>query len=253
MLKKITVAYFSPTGGTRKAAIYLAQGLAEEVAELDLSCPKVTEYQFQSDDVVLFAAQVTGGRVPTYQMERIRACSGGGAMAVTAAVYGGRAYEDALLELNDCLAEQGFRVTASAALLAEHSIYHPAAAGRPDEDDRAQLRKFAEAILEKLEKDPDGAVTVPGDRPYREWSQLPVVPAVSEDCVRCGLCAAKCPTEAIPAEAPATTLPDKCILCMRCVAVCPQNARALPASVMAVMEQKLSPFKELRRENELFV
>ncbi len=253
MLKKITAVYFSPTGGTRKAALFLAQGMAEEVCELDLSFPKITEYQFQSGDCVLFAAPVWGGRVPAYEVERIRACCGNGAVAVTAAVYGGRAYEDALLELNDCVAAQGFRVAASAALLAEHSIYHPAAAGRPDEQDRVQLGEFAAAILKKLAEDPDRAAEVPGDRPYRQWSQLPVIPAVLDNCVRCGLCAKKCPTAAIPGEDPATTLTDKCILCMRCVSVCPQKARALPAPIMAAMEQKLSPFKEMRRENELFL
>ena len=62
-----------------------------------------------------------GGRIPALMAERLKCTAGKGAAAVTAAVYGNRAYEDALVELNDALEEQGFEPFASVAVLAEHS------------------------------------------------------------------------------------------------------------------------------------
>lgn len=40
MLQTLTMLFFSPTGGTLRAARLLAQGLAEEITEVDLSLPQ---------------------------------------------------------------------------------------------------------------------------------------------------------------------------------------------------------------------
>ena len=251
MLTHITVAYFSPTGNTRRAALLLASGLAREVEELDLSLPQAPGRTFTAQDVVLFAAPVFGGRIPPYLVEKLGGLTGHKTRAVTAAVYGNRAFEDALLELNDCVQDQSFQVVASAALLAEHSISRAVAAGRPDEQDAAQLRSFAPAILQKLES--GSSASVPGNRPYKEWSPSPLAPLVSESCIACGLCASGCPAQAIPADQPNTTDLAKCFLCMRCIALCPQRARAYPAEAQAMVDQRLSPLQAVRRENELFL
>ena len=106
MIQQITVLHFSPTGGTRRAALLLAKSIAEQVREIDLTQQQISVYHFEADDVVLVAAPVYGGRLPVLLTERLHACCGGGARAVAAAVYGGRAYEDALLEMSDLLAAQ---------------------------------------------------------------------------------------------------------------------------------------------------
>lgn len=251
MLTHITVAYFSPTGGTRRAALLLASGLAEEVDELDLSLPQAPGRTFTAEDVVLFAAPVFAGRIPPYLSGKLKDYFGHKTRAVTAVVYGNRAFEDALLELNDCAGDQGFQVMASAALLAEHSISRTVAAGRPDEQDAVQLRSFAPAILQKLES--GSGTSVPGNRPYKEWASSPLAPLVSEDCIACGLCASGCPAEAIPADQPNTTDPAKCFFCMRCITLCPQQARTYPAKAQAMVDQRLAPLKAIRMENELFL
>lgn len=61
---------------------------------------------------------------------------GHGNPAIAVAVYGNRDYDDALVELQDLLEENGFCVIAGAAFVAQHSIFTKVAAGRPDEDDR---------------------------------------------------------------------------------------------------------------------
>lgn len=253
MPDKITVLHFSPTGGTRRAALLLAQHIASEVEEIDLTLPQTEGKAFTSQDVVLVAGPVYGGRLPALMVERLRKFAGGGARAVSAAVYGGRAYEDALVELDDLLEAQGFCVTAGTALLAEHSIVRDLASGRPDAQDEAQLAEFGARIAEKFDKGEKSVPQVPGNRPYREWAGMPVVPMAGDACVRCGECAKTCPAQAISLEDPSQTDQTRCITCMRCVAVCPAKARALPAQVQGMLSQKLAPFMQQRPENELYL
>ena len=120
---------------------------------------------------------------------------------MTLAVYGNRAYEDALIELDDSVEKQGFRRLASAALAAQHSIVTQLAAGRPDQEDAEEITRFAEEILSKYEgilsgKEQPGNYSVQGNRPYKNWNPMQAVPLVSDACIRCGLCAEKCPVEA---------------------------------------------------------
>lgn len=257
MQYNVTAAYFSPTGGTRRLALALAQGLAApaQPAQLDLSQPGgPAPAAFAPGDLVVFAGPVFGGRLPAAMVAALRACQGNGALAVTAAVYGNRAYEDALLELNDCLAAQGFAIAASAAMVAQHSLVPAVAAGRPDGADLAQCSQYARAILNKLQAGgTPAAPLVPGARPYKEWQPSGQTPLVSAACNNCGLCAQQCPVGAIPAAQPQTTDPAKCILCARCLAVCPQHARALPPAMAAGLAQKLGPLAGVRRPNELFL
>ena len=251
MLERITAMIFSPTGGTRRAALCLAEHLATQVCEVDLFMPG--EHRLNGEDVVIVAVPVFGGRIPASAAARLKKCVGNGARAVTLAVYGNRAYDDALLELNDYVEAQGFRVVASAALIAEHSMSRTVAAGRPDVKDCEEMQGYAKAILHKLKSGEQLSTTVPGNRPYRDWKPMPAVPLVSDACVSCGLCAEKCPVQAIPKDAPQTTDPAKCILCMRCVSLCPEQARRLPDQVQGMLDQKLAPLQQVRRENEWFL
>ena len=94
---------------------------------------------------------------------------------------------------------------------------------------------------------------VPGNCPYRDWKQMPVIPLTNASCISCGLCAARCPVQAIPVSNPSSTDQSRCILCMRCISVCPVKARSLPEQACAMLEQKLSSVRDIRRENELFL
>ena len=151
MLEKIDVVHFSPAGNTRKAALLLAQAMAGRTEEYDLTRPHNTGRSFGPGDVVIVAGPVYGGRLPAVMLERLAEIQGNGAFAVTLAVYGNRAYEDALIELDDSVEKQGFRRLASAALAAQHSIVTQLAAGRPDQEDAEEITRFAEEILSKYE------------------------------------------------------------------------------------------------------
>lgn len=255
MLQTLTMLFFSPTGNTLRAARMLAQGLAEQVTEIDLSLLHLQGETlcFGENDTVLIAGPVFGGRMPAYFLERFLCVTGKHTKAITAAVYGNRAYEDALLELNDAAEQQGFQMIASTALLAEHSMVRTVAAGRPDQEDQKQIHEFAQAIIQKYDSGSFTSPAVPGNRPYKAWKQMPVAPEASSACIHCGICAEKCPVGAIPAAQPDQTQAQTCILCMRCIAVCPKAARALPAQARAAICAKLAPVAALRRNNELFL
>ncbi|SHJ61949.1 hypothetical protein SAMN02745216_01985 [Desulfatibacillum alkenivorans DSM 16219] len=63
--------------------------------------------------------------------------------------YGNREYQDALLELHDIAAEQGFIPVAGGAFVAEHSYSlpsRPIAHGRPDANDIAAAKDFGAQI-----------------------------------------------------------------------------------------------------------
>lgn len=181
-MKNLSAVYFSPTGGTRKAVLNLAAGMGGDIEEVDL-CALKGERGFGPEDLVIVGMPVFGGRIPGFAAKLLKQCRGNGATAVTVAVYGNRAFEDALVELNDALKELGFKIGASAALLAEHSMAREVAAGRPDKKDEEDARGFAGKILEKLAGDGWQEPKVPGDRPYRSWKQMPVVPLADDTCI----------------------------------------------------------------------
>lgn len=250
MLKAVDFYYFSPTGGTKKAGDILTRAMAETVyvhnlAEKTVSAPV--------SDVVIAAAPVFAGRIPSVAGERLARLQGKGKKAVTLAVYGVRAYEDALLELNDVMEGGGFEVIASAALVAQHSMVPEVGTGRPDAADADEIQRFAGRIENALQAGKTGGVSVPGNRPYKDGMKVAAPPLSLENCVGCGECARACPTEAIETtEEGVKTEIGKCILCLACTAHCPLKARILPPPVQEGIRQKLSVFRDVRRENEFF-
>ena len=248
--------YFSATGRTRRVAETLAAAWGETVTAVDLSDPTggETAPAFAAGDLCLVTVPVYGGRVPRPAAERLRAFSGNGADAVLTAVYGGRAVDDCLLELEDLLTGAGFRCRAAIEAVAEHSIMPAYASGRPDAADRVELAGFAVRIKEDL-----GAgmlpetVAVPGKRPYAGTGGMPVHPKGNKACIRCGACAAACPVGAIPAADPTATDKEKCITCMRCVELCPAHARTFPAPLQKVITWAMKKQFAGARENKLYL
>lgn len=251
MLKMVDFYYFSPTGATKKAGLVLASEIAEVINEVVLAEKTVNNPRA---DVVVVAAPVFGGRIPAIVSDKISKLNGEGKKAITAVVYGVRAYEDALLELNDIMNSSGFEVIASAALVAQHSIVPEVGAGRPDQADTAEIQQFAKCVLQAIEDGKTGSVVVPGNRPYKESMKVPATPVSLSTCSDCGHCASVCLTEAISiSDEEVVTDIEKCIMCMACVANCPTHSRILPPQLQAGMTQKLGIFKDVIRENEFFV
>ncbi len=252
---KLYSIVFSPTGGTEKAAALLAKALGGEAAAIDLTDSKqdFSAIQLTGEDVAIIAVPSYGGRVPAAAVDRLSAIQGQGARAVLVCVYGNRAYEDTLVELEDTAQKAGFRVIAAVAAVAEHSIARQFAAGRPDGQDAGQLAAFGEKIGAKLSAGDLSEPKIPGNRPYKKAGGAGMVPKATRDCNRCGVCAAKCPVQAIHKDDPAKVDEKACISCMRCVAVCPQQARKVNPLMLSAARLMLKKVCSQRKECELFL
>lgn len=246
-------AVFSPTGG----CCAIADAIVTDVAgtrDVDLTFPSAAR-EVSADMPLLAVVPVYGGRVPEPAIERLKKIKGQGGPAVAVVVYGNRAYEDALLELKDTLSQQGFRVVAAAAFIAEHSVIRSIANGRPDAADKMVAADFGRAVLSKLSQGEDAWIIpdVPGNPEYRERPKMPVTPVTNDACGHCGSCASMCPVEAIPLDDPQTTDASKCILCMRCVEICPQDARALPPPMVEAMTARLMQVAAAPKQPEIYL
>ena len=249
------IAMFSPTGNTARIARAIAKGTGADIRDIDLSAPVAAE-TVPADAVLLAVVPVFGGYVPAICLEHLAQLKGQGGTAVAVVVYGNRAYDNALAQLKVALEQNGFRVPAAAAFVAEHSIIRTIAAGRPDENDLKAAEDFGAAAAAKLAKAEaeQTAIQVPGDpTPPEGKGGIPASVQASDKCVKCGACAAVCPVGAIPAEDPSKTDGSKCIKCMRCVSVCPQQARNLPAPALMMIGGMLKMKASAPRQPELFL
>ena len=247
---------FSPTGGTRKAADALCAGFSMPVHSIDLSDVKFdfSSLRFAPQDVCVFSVPSFGGRVPAPAAQRMAAVQGGGALAVLLVAYGNRAFDDTLMEMKDLTEKAGFRCAAAVAAVTEHSIARCYAAGRPDEADAQELTRYGSRIFAAIQGNALPAeLHVPGNRPYRAFGGVGMIPMPNDTCTGCGTCAALCPTGAISAQDPSKVNPDLCISCMRCVAVCPTHGRQAEPEKVAATEQKLAKLCSDRKTNELFL
>ena len=107
---------FSPTGGTAKVADILTKNWnGVECIDLTKADKDFSECQFNSDDRALIAMPSYGGLAPEVAIERFKKISGNGAKCTIVCVYGNRAYEDTLVQMEDVAKECGFDVIAAVA------------------------------------------------------------------------------------------------------------------------------------------
>lgn len=239
---------FSATGRCEKVADAFCS-VFENVEKIDLS-GDADAIEIPADELCLIAASVYGGCVPAPAVDNLLKIKGAGAKAVIMAVYGNRDYDDALTELKAVCETAGFTVVGAVAAVAQHSLLPAVAAHRPDAEDEKQLKAFAEKTAELTE--PMKAV-IKGKITQGAAHSLPVHPKTTKDCVKCGICAAKCPAKAISMDNPQLTQKDSCITCMRCVEICPQNARVLLPAVMRMANPIMKKVWGKHTENEFYL
>lgn len=252
---KIYEITFSPTGGTKRVADFLSNELSRDITDIDLSNgnENLNKYSLTNEDTVIIAVPSYSGRVPSTAAEHIAKIQGHGAKAIIVCVYGNRAYEDTLVELQDIVQQAGFIVISAIAAIAEHSIAHRYATNRPDKDDYGHLRVFAKQIGDKLRRNDFSTPTIPGNRPYRKAANAGIVPKATKACTQCGLCASKCPVGAIDKNNPEKVNKKACISCMRCVTVCPHHARKVNGLLLAIVNMMLKKACSIRKECELYI
>lgn len=255
-IKSVTSIFFSPTGSTHRLVSLLTGAFPPETCEVDITpyTQRQLHMEFGPNDLVVFGIPVYGGRIPAPAAETLSRMHGCQTPAVLVAAYGNREFDDALLELADIAAGNGFIPFAAAALIAEHSIMHSVATGRPDAQDAAKITAFGAQVWAKLSAASElSPVSVKGGRPYKAFGGVPMKPKAGRNCTGCGICAALCPAHAIPVSAPGRTDKNACISRMRCIKVCPSHARRLNPVILRTAESAFYQKFNARREPEFIL
>ena len=233
--RPVTTVFFSPTGGTRRAAEIFTEYLTQNPRYMDLTRRKLRKkkHRFSSGELLIAAAPVYGGQLPVVEEPLFSNLQGEGTPCVIMAAYGNRHYDDTLAQMKKRLEEQGFICIGAIAPVIPH-IYSPVLGkDRPDEQDRQILKRFAVEIKKRLEKGrTEGFVSVwvPGN-PEPEPKQMKPVEKTFDStlCTNCQACVQKCPVNAISQET-LEIREDRCLNCMSCVKVCKRGARGYDCS-----------------------
>lgn len=231
MIQTAHLVYFSPTGTTRKIVAQIAKGLAAQLTvHYDQTLPGAPLTTTLSAGVAIIGIPVYAGRVPELCLQRFASISAQGLPCILVALYGNREFEDALVELRDVVAKQGFQVLAAAAFIGEHSYstpQRPIAAGRPNAEDLAIAEQFGRDVAAKLRNNDLSMPSIDGNTPYRERVPLGgVAPDTDRDrCTLCGTCAEVCPTGVIEVSDSVATDAAHCVMCCACVKICTEDAR----------------------------
>lgn len=228
---RVTAVYFSPTRTTAKitelVADEIAGALGMEKAVIDLTLPDARKPlpPFGRDDLVVLGLPVYGGRIPAFLEPLLDSLAGEKTPAVAIALYGNRDYEDALLEMTDILTAKDFVPVGAGAFIGEHSLTAAVGRGRPDQADLSIAEGFAKRIAAKLQAGEKTAVSVKGNRPYKERTDgAPYTPHTTEAGTDCKLCARRCPMGIISLADP-KIVAEGCIHCGACVKGCPAKAK----------------------------
>lgn len=264
-IKTMKLIYFSPTQTTKRIVEEIGRGISlDQVERIDLTLPEAVKQPVApiKDALAIIGIPVYGGRVPLEAIERLQRLQGQNVPAIIVAVYGNRAFEDALLELKDLVSSIGFRPIAAGAFIGEHSFSDdatPVAPGRPDVNDLQKAREFGKAVSSKLaEAASVEAITplsVPGDFPYKERKpRSNMAPMTHDDlCIQCETCVAVCPVAAVSLKEVIETDAALCILCCACVKNCPTTARKMENPGIRKAAEWLVANFSARKEPEIFI
>ena len=83
------IVYFSPTGGTRKAAYIIGKEIDPQATEIDITdhTRQQNSYELNGEDTLLVAVPVYGGRVPSVAIDRLKRITGHTGIGITTMLY----------------------------------------------------------------------------------------------------------------------------------------------------------------------
>ena len=242
-IKKVYALYFSPAGTTRKLTDTLAAALAAsfevEIETIDITNPAAREetHAFAAGELVVCGSPTYAGKLPNKLLPYWKgSLQGNGALAVALVTFGNRAFDNSLAELCACLEADGFHTVGAGAFACRHVFSDVLAAGRPDQDDFAELAKLGAAVATRIVKaneypappevpgDADAPYYIPKGADGEPKNFLKAKPKTSDECIQCGVCVAVCPMGSIDPQ-DVSSVPGLCIKCHACVRECPMGAK----------------------------
>lgn len=266
--------YFSPTHTSKQVGEAIVRGMgASNVIMTDLTLKSVDEMVLPTSALAVIVVPVYGGHVAPLALERLGGISGTDTPVALVVVYGNRAYEKALQELDEFVLLRGFKVIAGATFIGEHSYSstkYPIAAGRPNAHDLEVAIDFGEKLQAKIDIASGIETLYPVNlraipRPQQSFIPLfrflwrviklrksgmvlPRTPWLDDEslCNHCGTCVRHCPVGAIVKGDETHTDTQKCIKCCACVKSCARQARVYDTPFAVLLSQCFTRQKEPR-------
>lgn len=269
-MQKVCAMYFSATNTTERIVTGIAKRISEKLnipyGKFDFTIKNVRNIkkEFSKDDIVVFGMPVIAGRVPNLLLKYLETVKGNGALVIPIVLFGNRDYDDALIELRNIVANNGFFPIAAGAFVGEHSFSNILGMGRPDEKDMKIAYDFADKVAEKISlgKNIEKSVEVKGQTPLRSYYQprdskgnpidiRKVKPKTNNLCVNCKLCVVVCPLGSINYN-DVREVPGICMKCCSCVKKCPTGAKYFDDENYLYHLHELEEQYVRRAEPELF-
>lgn len=224
-IKAVKAAYFSPSGGTKRAAVMLCEQFGLPAEYIDCTCPPAklpASIPVEKDELLVLALPVYGGFAPRIEGLFSQLWGQGGPCVILAA-YGNRDYENALAAAARQLSGQGFVCVGGIAGVTPHVFAPGLGAGRPDEEDKAAFAAFAQKVLAACGGQPLRPVAMPGDADAPRKPLRPIGRSRDEErCNHCGRCVRACPAGALNEQLDVDG--TKCVNCLVCAYSCPVHA-----------------------------
>ncbi len=259
MRKKVYAIYFSPTGNSKKSALYVAKAFSDDITEIDITVAnkQPIPQKFGIGDIVIFSAPVYGGKILKEAKERFKKFTGEITPCVIIASYGNRHYDNALIEMSDMAISQGFIPVGYAALVGRHT-FGQIEVNRPDNNDLEENIHFGEKISDKLNRYDFSIPLIPGDPEYESIEKggtggkfRPLTDTFS--CIDCKLCAVNCPMQAINYDNVSKIDNELCISCFRCIRNCPTGAKNMNEENYIAFAEEFTQKLSQSRPNEYFI
>lgn len=264
-IETLKLVYFSPTGTTKTVVENIGAAIeVPKTVHIDITQPasRLQLLETSPSDLLIVGVPVYMGRVPDLVSGWLKSIFACNTIAVAVVVYGNRAYENALLELNDILITCGCHTIAEGAFVGEHSFSGselPCSVGRPDYYDISDARNFGSKINDLLHSamtaDEINSPQIPGIFPYGGLTKLWDIDfiAVNDECTQCGLCADICPAGAVDWADSRMIDIVKCITCCACIKKCPKNARSMKPGLVRDAAVRISTLYKERKQPEIFI
>ena len=249
-ITEINLITFSPTHTSKQIGEAIVRGMGiADVSFVDMTLQAPEKKEFGSDALAVITVPVYGGHVAPLALEKDLCADG--TPAVIVVVYGNRAYEKALVELDAFVSGLDFKVIAGGTFVGEHSYSsdrYPIAAGRPDDDDLKFAEEFGAKVRIKLANAADAEHLYGVDVQKIQRPKQPFFPLFRflRRVIKLRKSGVPMPRGAIVKGEECVTNAEKCIRCCACVKGCPQKARTFDTPFAALLHDCFQRPKENR-------